>query len=185
TWNVRDTHMADTLDALITQLDATHAPARFALWAHNTHVGDARATDKPLRGEISIGQLVRERWPGQSLHVGFSMYGGTVLAADDWGLPGHVKTLRPAIAASDAALFHATGLRDFYVLTAEATALATERRQRAVGVVYRPNSEVLSHYFCGTPPEQYHVVIHIDESHALTPLSAWPALTRRRAVRSR
>ncbi|HEX8255121.1 MAG TPA: erythromycin esterase family protein [Thermoanaerobaculia bacterium] len=185
TWNVRDTHMADTLDALIAHLDATDAPARVALWAHNTHVGDARATDKPLRGEISIGQLVRDRWPGQSLHVGFSMYGGTVLAADDWGFPGQVKTLRPAIVASDAALFHATGQRDFYVLTAEPSALAMERRQRAVGVVYRPNTELQSHYFWGIPVGQYDVMIHIDESHAVTPLNSWPMTARRRAVRSR
>jgi erythromycin esterase-like protein len=184
-WNVRDTHMTDTLTALATHLDVSFAPTKFALWAHNTHVGDARATDMVLRGELNLGQLVRQRWPGQSFHIGFSMYSGTVMAADEWGLDGEVMTLRPADPSLDAALFHSAGVGDFYVLTPEVSALSVGRWQRAVGVVYRPLTERSSHFWWGTPAGQYDAMMHIEESHAVTPLLQWPLQPRRRAVRTR
>jgi erythromycin esterase-like protein len=183
-WNVRDEHMTETLAALVTHLDASFAPARFALWAHNTHVGDAGATDMVQRGEINIGQLVRQRWPGQSFHVGFSMYSGTVMAAHEWGGEGQVMTLRPADPSLVGALFHSAAMGDFYVVAAEVAALADTRWQRAVGVLYRPLTERQSHFFWGTPAGQYDAMIHIEDSHAVVPLLRWVE-SRRRAVRTR
>ncbi|HEY0161011.1 MAG TPA: erythromycin esterase family protein [Thermoanaerobaculia bacterium] len=182
-WNVRDTHMTETLAALATHLDASFAPTRFALWAHNTHVGDASATDMASYGDVNIGQLVRQRWPGQSFHVGFSMYGGAVMAAHTWGGAGEVMALRPADPSLVGALFHSAGIGDFYLLTSQVPALAEGRWQRAVGVLYRPLTERQSHFIWGTPANQYDAMIHIEESHAVTPLTGW-LQSRRRAVRT-
>src|SRR5262249_40950827 len=96
TWNLRDTHMMDTLDALALHLRRRGDRAKIVAWAHNSHVGDAGATQRDLRGELNIGQLCRQRHPGDTFLVGFSTYQGTVTAASDWGEPAERKRVRPA-----------------------------------------------------------------------------------------
>src|SRR5207245_2495411 len=107
-WNLRDRHMADTLGDLLRFLDQSGTLARVVVWAHNSHLGDARATEMGARGELNVGQLVRERFGERAFAIGFSNYGGTVTAASDWGAPAERKHVRPALAGSYEELFHAT-----------------------------------------------------------------------------
>lgn len=176
TWNLRDMHMMDTLDALAEHLggDAGGAPAKIVVWAHNSHVGDAGATDRVARGETSLGQLCRIRHPDDTVLVGFTTYGGTVTAASDWGRLADMQRIRPALAGSCEELFHETGVPRFLLmldrLGEAAGALHEPRLQRAIGVVYRPQTERPSHYFHAALPRQFDAVIHIDETRAVEPL---------------
>jgi erythromycin esterase-like protein/predicted phosphoribosyltransferase len=174
TWNLRDQHMADTLDALAAHL--THQrgePAKIVVWAHNSHVGDARATEVSSYGEFNIGQLVRERHPGCRL-LGFTTYTGTVTAASDWDGPAERKWVRPALPDSVEELFHETGEKEFLVAFPRAVrstyALRSARLERAIGVVYRPQTERQSHYFRARLADQFDAVIHIDETRAVEPI---------------
>ena len=174
-WNVRDRHMAETLDILDGHLARRRGrPARFAVWAHNSHLGDARATDMGDAGELNLGQLVRERHGAAAALVGFSTHHGTVTAARDWDMPAETRQVRPGLDGSFEALFHETGIERFrLVLRANdelAKALAAPRLQRAIGVVYRPETERRSHYFQTRLPRQFDAMIHIDETRALVPL---------------
>ncbi|HKO00421.1 MAG TPA: erythromycin esterase family protein [Thermoanaerobaculia bacterium] len=184
-WNVRDQHMVDTLDALMSYLDTTAPPSKIVTWTHNTHAGDARATDSVIRGEWNVAQLARDRWPNDTIHVGFLTYNGTVMAAKEWGNAGSMMTLRNAITSSDANLFHQTGLGNFYVLTndpAVRETLVVPRLQRAVGVVYAPATELISHYFNAVIGRQFDAVIHIDATTAVNPVVTDPAQRRRVAI---
>jgi erythromycin esterase-like protein len=163
-WNLRDTHMADMLDALADHLDG----GRIVVWAHNSHLGDARATEMSRRGELNLGQLVRERHPGDGLLVGFSTYEGTVTAASDWGAPAERKRVRPGLPGSWEARFHEAG-RDFAVV-ADQPALHDRRPQRAIGVIYRPETERQSHYFEASPAGQFDLLFHLDQTRALEPI---------------
>lgn len=178
-WNLRDTHMAETLGALMGHLEAQAGQARVVVWAHNSHLGDARATEMGARGELNLGQLVRERYGDAALLVGFSTYHGTVTAAADWDLPGLRRLVRPGLPGSYEALLHRVGgagrplprfMLDLRDGGAAAGVLHESRLQRAIGVVYRPETERLSHYFYARLPEQFDALIHIDETHALEPL---------------
>lgn len=174
-WNLRDRHMADTLDALADHLTRGYGrPAKIVVWAHNSHVGDARATEAAARGELTIGQLVRERHPGDSRLIGFTTYTGTVTAADDWGAPAERKRVRPALAGSVEELLHETGKKEFMLLFGPASpvseALRPPRLERAIGVVYRPRTERRSHYFHARVADRYDALIHIDETRAVEPL---------------
>jgi len=162
-WNLRDTHMADTLDAL-----ADHLNGPIVVWAHNSHLGDARATEMGRWGELNLGQLVRERHPGRALLIGFSTYEGTVTAASDWGGPAERKGVRPGLDGSWEAYFHQLG--DGFGLARDQPALRERRLQRAIGVIYRPESERQSHYFEAVPAEQFDLLIHLDQTRALEPL---------------
>lgn len=172
-WNLRDLHMADTLDALSRFLDAQDKPAKIVVWAHNTHLGDARVTQMGEAGEHNVGQLMRQRHGGSAVLVGFTTYTGEVLAASTWGERGRVKRLRPALAGSYSALFHETGLGDFLLPLrgggAHVQALAAPRLERAVGVVYLPNVE-RQHYFEARLARQFDAVIHFDETRPVEPL---------------
>jgi erythromycin esterase-like protein len=174
TWNLRDTHMMDTLDALALHLGRRGEKPKIIVWAHNSHVGDATATQRDMRGELNIGQLCRQRHPDETVLVGFSTYQGTVTAASDWGEPAERKRVRPALPGSYEALFHRVGIPQFLLLTRElgeaAGGLHESRLQRAIGVVYRPQTERASHYYHVHLPEQFDAVIHIDETRALEPL---------------
>ena len=108
-WNLRDRHMADTLDHLVAHLDRRDGAGRVVVWEHNSHIGDARATEMARRGELNLGQLMRERHPGDVVLVGFTTHAGTVTAADGWGEPGRRMRVRPALEGSYEALFHETG----------------------------------------------------------------------------
>jgi erythromycin esterase-like protein len=171
-WNVRDRHMADTLDELTAFLAHT-GPVKIAVWAHNSHVGDARATQMSERRELNLGQLARERHGAEAFIVGFSTYTGTVTAASGWGLPAERKHVRPALPASWERLLHEQ--REPRLLLAPAIPEG-RRLERAIGVVYRPETERLSHYFEARLAGQFDAVIHVDESHAVEPLertSGW------------
>jgi erythromycin esterase-like protein len=175
TWNLRDRHMAETLDALVAHLERLGAPAKIVVWAHNSHLGDARATEMgQRRGELNLGQLVRERHGGDAFLVGFTTHHGTVTAASEWDAPAERKNVRPALDDSYEALFHATGLGRFLLglrtdkTTAEA--LREARLERAIGVIYRPDTERASHYFKAQLPEQFDAVVHFDATRAVEPL---------------
>jgi erythromycin esterase-like protein len=181
TWNLRDTHMADTLDALAAHLERRRraagvtGPAKIIVWAHNSHVGDSAAmAHRSERDEITIGHLCRQRHAGQTKLVGFTTYHGTVTAASDWGSPAERKRVRPALAGSYEALFHQTGVPRFLLhldrLGEASAALHEPRLERAIGVVYRPQTERMSHYFDVRLADQLDAVIHIDETRAIEPL---------------
>ncbi len=179
-WNLRDSHMAETLDALVQHLGATHA--KIVVWAHNSHLGDARATEMGQQGELNLGQLVRQRYGKQSVSIGFSTYTGTVTAASEWDGPAERKHVRPALSGSYEALFHGTGLSKFLLLLNkpdETTLMLREPRlERAIGVIYHPRSERQSHYFHAQLPDQFDAILHFDETRAVEPLertTAWEA----------
>jgi len=177
-WNLRDRHMAETLDSL---RDRLGADAGIVVWAHNSHLGDARATEMGRRGELNLGQLVRERYGEATRSIGFCTYSGSVTAATDWDAPAQRKRVRPGLAGSCEALMHATAGERFWLdLRDPATARATrdERLQRAIGVIYRPQTERWSHYFGAQLANQFDVYVHVDRTEALRPLeasSAWTA----------
>jgi erythromycin esterase-like protein/predicted phosphoribosyltransferase len=175
-WNLRDRHMADTLDALAVHLSRRHRghPARIVVWAHNSHLGDARATEVAAQGEVNVGQLMRERHPGDCRLIGFTTYTGTVTAADDWEGPAERKRVRPALADSVEELFHEVGEKAFLVRPAvmpgAAETLRSPRLERAIGVIYRPETERQSHYLRARVADQCDAAIHIDETRAVEPL---------------
>jgi erythromycin esterase-like protein/predicted phosphoribosyltransferase len=183
-WNLRDKHMAQTLEALLKHLDRHHdvPSARIVVWAHNSHVGDARATEVWADGQLTLGQLVRQRYGEESRLIGFSTYSGTVTAASEWGGVAERKAVRPALNGSIEELLHETGRSVFLVSTrinpeAEAP-LSDVRLGRAIGVIYRPETERQSHYFHVRPADQFDAMIHIDRTRALEPLeptSLWIA----------
>ncbi|BBX18488.1 hypothetical protein CRI77_08465 [Mycolicibacterium duvalii] len=181
-WNLRDQHMAQTLEALLAHLDRSGEPARIVVWAHNSHVGDARATEVGVDGQLTLGQLVREKFGGRSRLIGFTTYSGTVTAASDWGGIAERKVVRPALNGSVEELFHEVERPEFLVAAAISRAAAepldTVRLARAIGVIYRPETERQSHYYHVRPGDQYDALIHIDKTTALEPLeptSVWVA----------
>jgi erythromycin esterase-like protein len=179
-WNLRDQHMAETVGALIDFLTRQQGAAKLVVWAHNSHLGDARATEMGSVGELNVGQLVRQRYGHHALLIGFSTYTGTVTAADDWGAPARRKSVRPALPDSYEALFHAVGAHNFYLDLTERSAAISELRhprlERAIGVIYRPETERLSHYFHAQLPSQFDAILHYDTTRAVEPLErtgAW------------
>jgi erythromycin esterase-like protein len=171
-WNRRDSHMAETLQALIKHLSERRGrPAKIVVWAHNSHLGDARATQMGDTGQLNLGQLVRENFDAKSLLVGFTTHTGSVTAASEWDEPAELKRVRPSHPDSFERLFHEVGIPEFLIAPAEVAALRGVRMiERAIGVIYLPHSERLSHYFDTTLARQFDVVIHIDRTRALEPL---------------
>jgi erythromycin esterase-like protein len=173
-WNVRDRHMAETLESLSTHLAMLGQQAKVVVWEHNSHLGDARATEMGQRGELNVGQLVRERHGSSAVLVGFSTYTGTVTAASDWDAPAERKRVRPALKESYEALFHEVGIPRFQISLSErspmVSALTEPRLERAIGVIYRPETERQSHYFYARLPDQFDALLHFDETRAVEPL---------------
>jgi erythromycin esterase-like protein len=173
-WNLRDRHMAETLDALAAYLERRDGrPAKVVVWAHNSHLGDARATDMGQRGELNVGQLVRQRYGSNALQVGFSTHRGTVTAASNWDGPAERKRVRPALAGSYEAVFHETQVARFLLRCRDgdaARALSEPRLERAIGVIYRPDTERQSHYFNARLADQFDAVVHFDDTKAVEPL---------------
>jgi protein-L-isoaspartate(D-aspartate) O-methyltransferase len=174
-WNQRDQHMFETLEALL----AFHGPASKAVvWAHNSHLGDARATEMGARGELNLGQLCRQRHGARACLIGFGTDHGTVAAAHDWDGAMHAMRLRPAHPESYERLCHDTGVGAFLLhLRAPAreavrAELAPPRLERAVGVVYRPDTELQSHYFQAALPHQFDEYVWVDETRAVWPITA-------------
>jgi erythromycin esterase-like protein len=166
-WNLRDQHMVETLEELTAHLERADGTAKIAVWEHNSHLGDNRATEVGQAGQLNVGQLVRERHGDDALLVGFTTYTGTVTAASDWGGPAERKYVRRALPGSWEELFHEQGTPGFLVETAD---LHGRRLERAIGVIYRPETERISHYFNARLADQFDAVVHLDETHALEPL---------------
>jgi erythromycin esterase-like protein len=175
-WNLRDTHMADTIDALAQHLQRRAASSKLVIWEHNSHLGDARATEMGRQGEVNVGQLVRERHGDEARLIGFSTFTGTVTAAFDWDGPAERKRVREALTGSYERLFHEFGIANFYLPlrgNPAAARLEQERLQRAIGVIYRPETERMSHYFFSSLPRQFDALLHYDVTEALVPLERW------------
>ena len=172
-WNLRDRHMVETIEALVAHLNGSRQP-KAIIWAHNSHLGDARATEMSQHGELNVGQLIREHYGGEAVLIGFSTHHGTVTAASDWGAAAQRKNVRPALEDSYEELVHQTGLPRFWIDLRNAGdkigVLYGPRLERAVGVIYRPKTERLSHYFHARLPKQFDAIIHIDETRAVEPL---------------
>jgi erythromycin esterase-like protein len=189
-WNLRDRHMAETLESLVAHLENqsqagspprprwSAQPARIVVWEHNSHLGDARATEMGERGELNVGRLVRERHGRDAILVGFSTYTGTVTAASDWDAPAERKHVRPALKDSYEALFHEVGVPRFQLSLREESAMASAlnepRLERAIGVIYRPETERQSHYFYARLADQFDALLHFDQTRAVEPLERTP-----------
>ena len=172
-WNLRDSHMFETLKNLL----AFYGPdSKAVVWAHNSHVGNAGATEMAARGEYNLGQLCRREFGELAYLVGFGTHSGTVAAASEWDGPMEIKTIRPALPNSYEQLCHATGLARFMLgLRGRGdlcgpTGLGKERLERAIGVIYRPETELASHYFRASLPQQFDEYIWFDNTSAVTPL---------------
>jgi erythromycin esterase-like protein len=168
-WNRRDTHMFDTLCQL---LDAK-PNEKAVIWAHNSHIGDARATAMGRkRGELNIGQLAKQRFGEEARLIGFGTHGGTVAAADDWDEPMQVKKVLPSRSDSHERLCHDTGIPSFLLDLRQSLPFALEERlERFIGVIYRPETERWSHYSEAVLGEQFDAWVWFDETRAVTPLS--------------
>ncbi|WP_342114992.1 erythromycin esterase family protein [Pseudoduganella sp. OTU4001] len=175
-WNVRDSHMAETLQALREHIgQGIGRPARIVVWAHKSHLGDARATEMGEHGQLNLGQLVRERYrPQDSFLLGFTTHAGSVTAASDWDGPAELKPVVPSRPDSVERLLHEVGMPVFLLpLRGRGSALARvdgRLLERAIGVIYRPDTERLSHYFHADAARQFDALIHVDRTTALTPL---------------
>ena len=174
TWNLRHTHMVDTLDRLMEHLQTEGEKPKAIIWAHNSHLGDARATSMHERGEVNVGQLIRERHGDYAVLVGFTTHHGTVTAASDWDAPAERKTVRPGMNGSVERLFHELDLPAFLLALTNNSELtrqfSAQLLERAIGVIYRPDTERLSHYFYTRLARQFDAVIHFDETRAVEPL---------------
>lgn len=173
TWNLRDTHMVNTLLALRRHLRDAGRGGRIVVWAHNSHLGDARATEMGKRGEWNVGQLLRQEvGADQALLVGFTTYTGHVTAARDWDMPAEGRWVRPAHRDSYEHMLYATRMDRFFLALSDdvAAALGGPALERAIGVVYRPETELASHYFPAVIGAQFDAVFHLDETTAVEPL---------------
>ncbi len=176
-WNLRDQHMFETLRVLL----AFAGPdAKAVVWEHNSHVGNAAATEMGARGELNVGQLARGEFGERAFSVGFGTDHGTVAAASDWDAPMEVKRVRPAHADSYERLCHDAAVEAFLLplrrpRRAEVRdELMAQRLERAIGVIYRPETELASHYFHAVLPAQFDEYVWFDETRAVTPLAAAP-----------
>ena len=178
-WNLRDRHMTETLMALARQIETEGRPAKIVVWAHNSHLGDARATDMGEQGEWNVGQLIRENFPHNTVNIGFTTFNGSVTAAGNWDEPAQIKMVNDGHPDSYERLFHDTGLSCFYLDLSDPEvnkALSKPMLERAIGVIYRPETERASHYFYADLPKQFDAVIHFDRTRAVKPIdpvSSW------------
>ena len=172
-WNLRDRHMFDTLQALMRRRN----DAKAIVWAHNSHIGNAAATSMGWEGEFNIGELCRTAYGADCVAIGFGTDRGTVAAASDWDEPMQIKTVLPAREDSLEHLFRSTGLSrsltDWRTKNEDLREpLGIPRLERAIGVVYRPDTEFLSHYFRAVLSEQFDALVWFEETHAITPLGS-------------
>jgi len=179
-WNLRDRHMAETLDRLAHHLDAQLGRSKLVVWEHNSHVGDARATEMGQFGELNVGQLVRSGWEDDCVLVGFTTAEGWVTAASDWGGVAERKRVRPPMPGSYEQYFSECQLDDFVLMLGPTSRdpLFGPLLERAIGVIYRPETERLSHYFQARIAMQFDAVVHLTRTTAVEPLdpnSVWDA----------
>ncbi len=177
-WNQRDQHMFDTLKSVL----AFRGPeSKAVIWAHNSHIGDARATQMSARGELNIGQLARQEYGDAAYLIGFGTDHGTVAAASEWGGPMETKQVQPSHIDSYERVCHNVASDNFLLplrraqqASPQAMArelLLEERLERAIGVIYRPDTEMQSHYFYASLPNQFDEYIWFDETRAVEPLT--------------
>ncbi len=174
-WNVRDQHMTRNVEAIADHVAALRrGPGKAIIWGHNTHAGDARATFAANRGELNLGQLMRQRHHDAAFLVGFFTYGGQVLAAPEWDMPGRVYDVRPALAGSYSDLFRSAGVPAFSLVIRGNKDLVRRfgepRLERAIGVVYHPQTERQSHYFEARVSDQFDAILFFERTRAVTPL---------------
>jgi erythromycin esterase-like protein/predicted phosphoribosyltransferase len=181
-WNLRDRHMHDTLENLLRFLDRPATEARVVVWAHNSHLGDARATEMGEHGELNLGQLVRESLGSRAVSVGFTTHTGTVTAAVEWDGPAYRRHVRPSLPDSVERLLHDVGEPRFWLACQAhpdvSAILEASRLERAIGVLYRPETERQSHYFRARLARQFDYIVHLDVTRAVEPLertAAWSA----------
>jgi erythromycin esterase-like protein len=183
-WNLRDRHMAETLAALVAHLETQAQRPKVVVWAHNSHLGDARATQMGDAGELNLGQLVRQRYGAEAVLIGFTTYHGKVTAASTWGGLAEHKRVRPALPGSYEVLFHSLELPRFLLLLSDAADAPQELRrprlERAIGVIYLPETERISHYFEARLAEQFDALLHFDDTEAVEPLERSPEWERGR-----
>lgn len=177
-WNLRDMHMADTLDRIRRSHGATR---KVVVWAHNSHVGDARATDMAHhRGELNIGQLCRQRYGLRCVSIGMGTYAGQVAAADAWDQPMQVMDVRPALPDSHEHCMHGAGIERFLLDLGDDDDLRGElhqsRLERFIGVIYLPQTERLSHYMRAELAGQFDAWVWFDRTSALQPADDWPTV---------
>jgi len=173
-WNLCDTHMFETLEHL---LEARGSGSKAVVWAHNSHIGDARHTDMgAVRDELNIGQLCRERFGDAAALIGFGTHTGTVAAATDWDGDLEVKRVRPSHRDSYERLCHDSGVARFLLDLAPDRHQALRHRlldprlERFIGVIYRPDTELMGHYAEASLPQQFDAFVWFDETTAVTPL---------------
>ncbi len=179
-WNQRDQHMFETLEAILDYRES-HSnnvdDVKAVIWEHNSHIGDARATQMSARGELNIGQLSREKYGEKAYLIGFGTDHGTVAAASEWGGPMEVKQVQPSHIDSYERVCHETPTDNFLLPLRQAynpetkKRLLVERLERAIGVIYRPDTELQSHYFYASLPRQFDEYIWFDETNAVKPLT--------------
>jgi erythromycin esterase-like protein len=173
-WNLRDQHMFDTLETLLSFLGPE---AKAVVWEHNSHIGNAAATEMGARGELNVGQLARERFKDAAYLVGFGTDHGTVAAATDWDGEMEWKRVRPSHPDSYERLCHDSGVPRFLLHLREPERdgvrgeLESPRLERAIGVIYRPDTELYSHYFQAVLPWQFDEYVWFDETRAVSPLA--------------
>ncbi|HEY8132418.1 MAG TPA: erythromycin esterase family protein, partial [Thermoanaerobaculia bacterium] len=171
-WNLRDQHMTETLITLAEHLRRrARRDAKIVVWEHNSHLGDARATEMGKHGELNVGQLVRQRYGDDSRLIGFTTHSGTVTAASEWDGPAERKRVRPAMEGSYELLFHDFGEENFYLPLHGID--DDPMLERAIGVIYLPQSERRSHYFYASLPKQFDAILHYDITRAVEPLERW------------
>lgn len=171
-WNLRDKYMADTMESLAGHLRRYRDP-KIVVWAHNCHLGDARATDVSRHGMLNVGQLIRERFNEDAFLVGLFTHSGTVAAASDWGGQLGKKNIPPSLTESYEHLFHRSEIPSFYLIlrnNEQLSFLEREHLQRAIGIIYKPENERESHYFSASLNKQFDAIIHFDRTIAVSPL---------------
>jgi erythromycin esterase-like protein len=172
-WNLRDQHMTETIEELVRHIGKRVLEPKIVVWAHNSHLGDARATEMGRHGELNVGQLVREKFGAKAFLIGFSTYEGTVTAASEWDGPAERKQVRPGMTKSYEKLFHDVGIPNFWLDLRHPrikAALQEELLERAIGVIYQPRTERQSHYFHARITEQFDALLHFDVTSAVRPL---------------
>jgi len=169
-WNLRDSHMFETLKTLLAFYGSK---SKAIVWAHNSHIGDASATEMFSRGEYNLGHLCRKEFGILAYTIGFGTNAGTVAAASNWDKPMEIKRVVPAVAESYERIFHESGVPNFCLDLSQALngseGLRKPRLERAIGVIYRPETELASHYFQAVLPKQFDEYVWFDETKAITP----------------
>ena len=174
-WNLRDMHMFDTLKSL---LEFHGANSKAVIWAHNSHIGDASATEMFRRGEYNLGYLCRQEQDISTYSIGFGTNEGTVAAVSNWDEEMQIKRVKPAITKSYECLFQQVDAPNFLLNLQNIQSgyvketLSTPHLERAIGVIYRPESELASHYFEAVLPKQFDEYIWMSTTQAVTPIEA-------------